>query len=154
MIETVVIGLGNALFTDEGVGIHLLHELEKHAARLPSVAFCEIGTAGMRALHAMEDAQKAFFLDCALMGEEPGTIRRFTPESARSIKGLRGFSLHEGDLFQILDLARSLGQCPAEVSIYGIQPASTEPGERLSPLLAGKRDDYVKIVLKELKGSV
>lgn len=148
--EVVVIGLGNPLMTDEGVGIHLIAKLTA-GAEFPDVGFHDLGTSGTRVLHAIAGKRKAIFVDCALMGEKPGVIRRFTPEDVYSVKNLGQFSLHEGDLFSILELSRRLGECPGEIIIFGIQPQAVLPGRALSPVLLAKLDKYVASVTAELQ---
>lgn len=148
--EIVVIGLGNPLMTDEGIGIHLVAKLAERA-EFPDVGFHDLGTSGTRILHVIAGKRKAIFVDCALMGEEPGVIRRFTPEDAQSVKNLGQFSLHEVDLFSILELSRRLGECPGEIVIFGIQPQAVSPGRALSPVLAAKLDKYVASVTAELQ---
>jgi len=98
----------------------------------------------------MAGRRKAVFIDCAFMDEAPGTIRRFTPDQVSSQKALAGLSLHEGDLLKIIELSRSLGECPPEVVIFGIQPQSIEPGEALSPALSTRLDEYADAVAAEL----
>jgi hydrogenase maturation protease len=150
MPDTIVIGLGNPLMTDEGVGVRVVECLAAQAERFPGVKFLDAGSSGMVALHAMAGHRKAIFVDCALMGEPPGTIRRFTPDQAASLKKQPGLSLHEGDLFSILKLSKRLGECPAEVVIFGIQPDRLEPGQDLSDTLIANLDEYVERVGREL----
>jgi hydrogenase maturation protease len=129
--DILVAALGNTLMSDEGVAVAVLGRLSAEAARFPRAELMELGASAMRALHAMAGRRKAVFVDCALMGEQPGTIRRFTPEQVQSRKALSGLSLHEGDLLKVIELSRALGECPEEVVIFGIEPQSVEPGEAL-----------------------
>ncbi|MBI3986469.1 MAG: hydrogenase maturation protease, partial [Lentisphaerae bacterium] len=122
MKKIVVIGLGNTLMSDEGVGIHLLHRLKARASGFPGVDFVDLGASGLRLVHALAGRKRAILLDCARMGETPGTIRRFTPEEVRTGKKLPGFSLHEGDVLQAIALSRTLGECPESIVVFGIQP--------------------------------
>ena len=147
---TVIIGLGNSLMSDEGIGVRVAAMLQSHLGALPDTEVMEAGTAGMGILHAIAGRRKVVFIDCAKMKEEPGVMRRFTPEDVISNKLLTGQSLHEGDLLNILELSRQLGECPPEVIIFGIEPQRTNPGEDLSPLLASRLADYVETVLTEV----
>jgi hydrogenase maturation protease len=147
----VVLGLGNPLMADEGIGVHLIERLTKLGAHYPGVDFVDVGTASLSVLHLIEGRRKAVFIDCAFMDEEPGAIRRFTPEDVRSAKVLARQSLHETDLLHILDLARQLGQAPEEVVIFGIQPERLTPGRDLSAALSGKIDAYLSQILRELR---
>ncbi|MBN1766246.1 MAG: hydrogenase maturation protease [Sedimentisphaerales bacterium] len=149
----VIIGLGNILMSDEGIGVRVAQKLQTCEGVLQDVEVIEAGTAGMGILHAIAGRQKVVFVDCAMMKEEPGMMRRFTPGDVISNKSLPGRSLHEGDLLDILELSRQLGDCPFEVVIYGIEPRSTAPGEELSPQLASRLADYVETVLAEIRNA-
>ena len=61
------------------------------------------------------------------MGTKPGTVRSFSPDDVVSVRELKRLSLHEGDVFEVLLLARELNQCPQEVVICAIQPRSISP---------------------------
>jgi hydrogenase maturation protease len=146
----IVIGLGNMLMSDEGVGVRVVQRLLDFAGRFPSVDFAEAGTGGMSIMHLIRGKDKAIFIDCAKMGEEPGVIRKFTPQEIKSTKVLAHQSLHEADLIKVIDLAGQLGQCPAEIVIFGIEPQVIKPGCELSKILTDKLDEYVTIIRKEL----
>lgn len=149
MNPIVVIGLGNLLMSDEGIGIHVLRALAARPGDLPGVDLVDAGASGMSALHAMAHRRKAILVDCAFMGEEPGAVRRFTPSEVASRKELAGFSLHEGDLLDAIDLSRRLGECPEQIVIFGIQPEHVGPGEKLSPALRRRLDEYARMVRSE-----
>ena len=148
---TVVLGLGNPLMADEGIGVHLLGRLARRADQYPEVEFVDAGTGGMSVLHLIEGRTKAIFIDCAFMGQEPGTLRRFTPEQVRTTKVLAHQSLHEADLLRLLALAEALGQGPEDVIIFGIEPQVVEPRQGISSALLDKTEDYLAEILSELK---
>jgi len=148
--SVVVLGLGNPLMADEGIGIYLIERLTEVAKQYPSVDFVDAGTGGLSVLHLIEGRRKAIFVDCAFMNEEAGVIKRFAPEDVRSTKLLAHQSLHESDLLQILGLAQQLDQAPGEVVIFGIQPERVAPGIGLSAALAAKINAYLSHILGEL----
>lgn len=148
--STVVLGLGNPLMADEGIGVRLVVQLSRLAAERPDVEFLDAGTGGLAVLHHIQGRRKAVFIDCAYMGEEPGAIRRFTSEEVHSSKVLAHQSLHEADLLRILEMSQQLGQAPDEVVIFGIQPQRIEPAMELSPVLEDRMDEYLAVLLKEL----
>jgi hydrogenase maturation protease len=148
--DTVVVGIGNPLMSDEGVGVHLIQRLLNLPDKYPSVEFVDGGTGGLSILHTISDRCKAVIIDCARMGAEPGTIKRFTPQDVQSTKTLSHQSLHEADLLKLIDLASQLGRCPAEVVIFGIEPASIEPGLRLSRPITDKMEQYAAAICLEL----
>ena len=87
--------------SDEGVGVRVVERLLDFAGEFPSVDFVDAGTGGMSILHLIQDKDKAIFIDCAKMGEEPGVIRKFTPQEIKSTKVLAHQSLHEIDIIKI-----------------------------------------------------
>lgn len=136
---------------DEGIGVYLVERLNQVAGRYPQVEFIDAGTGGMSVLHWIEGRRKAVFVDGALMGAAPGTIRRFAPDEVRSAKVLAHQSLHEADLLRILALAEQLGQSPEEVVIFGVQPQVIEPRQGLSDVLLEKIEQYLAEIEVELK---
>ncbi|OHB59930.1 MAG: hypothetical protein A2167_00475 [Planctomycetes bacterium RBG_13_46_10] len=150
--NVVVIGLGNVLLSDEGIGVHIINKLSSLKRQFPFVDFIDAGTGGMNILHILECRCKAIIIDCANMGVEPGQIKKFTPDQAVSVKTLSHYSLHEQDLLQIIGMAKRLDQCPQEIVIFGIQPENTGYGQKLSRKLMNKMDDYIKLVCQELDG--
>ena len=151
--DIIVLGLGNPLMSDEGVGVSIVERLQKQAAKFPDVEFIDAGTGGMNVLHLIANRKKAVIVDCALMGQTPGTTRRFTPNDVTSVKQVSHFSLHDVDILKVLELSRQLEECPPEVIIFGIEPAKIEQGDTLSPELAAQIGEYVKIISRSLTQS-
>jgi hydrogenase maturation protease len=149
--DVVVLGLGNPLMGDEGVGGEVISRLLQRADEFPSVEFIDAGTAGFSILHKLGGRRKAIIIDCCVMGAAPGTMVVFTPDDVKSVKKLSHFSLHEADILQVIDLARRLGECPREILIFGIEPASVMMQKSLSPVLAERLDSYVELVAAELR---
>jgi len=148
--NVVVIGLGNILWSDEGVGVHLARRLSQKHEEFPFVDFLDAGSAGMSLLHLIANREKAVIIDCAKMGAQPGTIRRFTPDQVESVKKLTNFSLHEADILQVINLSKQLGECPEKIVFFGIQPESIKPGRDLSKTLSIGIDNYIADICKEL----
>jgi hydrogenase maturation protease len=148
--DIVVIGLGNILLSDEGIGAYIVRQLSNQQDKFLNVDFIDAGAAGMNLLHLIAKRKKAVIIDCAKMGEQPGTIRRFTADEVVSIKRLSHFSLHEIDVLQVINLSKQLGECPAEVVFFGIEPASLESGQKLSKILSAKIDAYTAEICEEL----
>jgi hydrogenase maturation protease len=148
--NTVVIGLGNLLLSDEGIGVHLVRRLLNQQDKFLSVEFIDAGSAGMNLLHLIANRKKAIIIDCAKMGAKPGTMRRFNPDEVKSVKKLSHYSLHEADILQVINLSKQLGECPQEIVFFGIEPESLEPGQELSETLSAKIDVYTADIRKEL----
>ena len=150
--DVVVIGLGNPLMSDEGVGVELVRRLSCCESGYPGVEFIDGGTGGVSLIYRLGGRRKAVLIDCAYMGSEPGAIRRFTPDDVESKKVLSGRSLHEADLLKVLEMAKELGEAPGDVVIFGIEPEVVEPGMQLSAVLNNRLDHYVSVVERELAG--
>jgi hydrogenase maturation protease len=166
--DIVVIGLGNTLMADEGIGCAVVaHFIDRqqeypgveHIAAVPAAAkqweyhgveFIDGGTGGMKLLHIISGRKKVIIIDCAAMGTEPGTIKRFSPEQAKSVKQLSHYSLHEADVLQIIEMSRKLGECPETIVIFGIEPKSVEHGRELSEALSRRLSEYIETIEKEL----
>ncbi len=147
--RTVVIGVGNLLLRDEGVGIHVVQELQKRAFP-PGVEVLDGGVAGVRLLDLFSGAQKLLLVDAAEMGLEPGSIVRFTPEDVRFQSGELKLSTHDVALPEVLAIARAVNQCPSEVVIIGIQPKEISWGTELTPEVGAAIPKVVELVLEEI----
>ncbi|HNS19097.1 MAG TPA: hydrogenase maturation protease [Sedimentisphaerales bacterium] len=147
---TVVLGLGNPLMADEGIGVCLVERLAESLLDYPDVDFLDAGTGGLAVLHHMAGRRKAILVDCAYMEQEPGAIRRFSPDDVRSKKVLAHQSLHDADLLRIIGMARELGQAPEEIVIFGIQPELIEFRQGLSVTLANGIDRCLAAIRAEL----
>lgn len=125
-----VLGVGNPLMGDDGVGIAVVEQLWRESLP-PSVEVVDAGTGGLDLVHLIAEADTALLVDAVAMGTEPGTLRWFRPQAVQCERELCHFSLHETRLGAVLQWLTLLGnQTP--VWILGIQPASVRLGEGLS----------------------
>jgi hydrogenase maturation protease len=145
-----VLGLGNPLMADEGVGIEVVSRLLSRSSEFPDVDFIDAGTAGFGLLHKLSGRRRVIIIDCCRMASPPGTIATFTPDDVNSVKKLSHFSVHEADILQVIDLARRVGDCPENIVIFGIEPVTVEMRTSLSTLLAERLDDYLEQVVAQL----
>lgn len=148
--DTVVLGLGNPLMADEGIGIEIITILKSASGDYPEVDFLDSGCGGMTLLHYLEGRKKAIIIDCAFMGTEPGTMKRFKPEDVKSVKKLAHHSLHEVDILKVIELAKQLGDCPQEIIFFAIEPEKIEQQQSLTPLLQNKLNEYIQTIRQEL----
>ena len=150
-LPILVAGVGNPLMGDEGVGPAVVEAFRSAWDGPRVVETVDAGTGGMALLYSMEGREAAILVDCARMGEPPGTIRRFTPEQARSARQLPGISLHEGDLLDLIRLGHRLGMLPPRLVILGIEPSWIGPGGRLSPIVRSALPACVKSLTGEVE---
>jgi len=154
MKPILVLGIGNILLKDEGVGVHAVRELTARAERgrptLPDdVELYDGGTFGIDLLDTIANRRKVIVIDAVRADAAPGTVLRFT--AADLVRpGRPDLSLHQVGLFETLAMARQLGCAPEEVVIFGIVPMALEPGLELSPQVAAVVPRVVDLVLAEL----
>ena len=148
--DVIVLGLGNPLMSDEGIGGFLIERFLSRQQDYPHVEFIDAGTAGMSLLHLIANRKKVIIIDCAFMGAEPGSVKKFSPEDVKSVKKLAHQSLHEADLLKILEISRQIGSSPEEIIIFGIEPLEIKLNMELSETLRAHIDDYIAVISNEL----
>lgn len=143
----MVIGVGNLLLKDEGIGIHTVKALQE--IKLPQdVRIIDGGTAPDLIAYT-EAGDKLIIIDAAKAGGEPGTIYRFLPEDLAQASGTLT-STHELGVEQNLRLMSLTGNEPGEIVIIGIEPKEIDWGTELSPELQQKVPEIVRVILKEI----
>ena len=144
----LVLGLGNILLRDEGIGVRVVQTLQ--SMDLPeAVEALDGATAGLGLLDILADRRKVIVVD-ALDGEyPPGTVVRLTPENLAPPNG-GAVSLHGLGLVEVLKLSERLGISPDEVVILGVKPASLEYGLELSAELNELLPRIIELVLDEI----
>jgi hydrogenase maturation protease len=143
----LVLGLGNLLLRDEGVGIHVIRALA-HESLPAGVELCDGATAGMALVDLLAGRDRVIVVDAMSAGEPPGTVRRLQAEDLFPARP--GCSVHELGLGEALAAARLLGVAPRAVVIFGVQPAELTCGLELSATLAPLVPQLVALVHAEL----
>jgi len=147
--RVTVLGIGNVLARDEGVGPRVVEQLQ--AEGVPeNVELVDLGSGGIALLTYVEDADCLIIVDCALMDAEPGTIRVFEPGQVESRGDGRGnYSLHSGDVMALIELGEKLYDMPL-VRIVGVQPEELTSGIGLTATLQGQLAEIVSTVRREI----
>lgn len=144
----VVLGVGNLLRSDEGVGVHAARMLER--VNLPAgVKIVDAGVAVADALSSYKSIGKLVVVDAVDAKAQPGSVFRFRPRDVERRHALLR-SLHELDLFDALDLVERGGCSVGEVIVVGVQPKTTDWGLELSPEVHSRLPDVVNLVVSEL----
>ena len=134
-----VIGIGNPLRRDDGIGIVLLEKLIEIKDELPDgIAFIDGGTSGMNLLHLFARFDVVVIIDAVNFDGNIGESKLFTTEDVYSKKTQINISTHESDILKIIHLSRTLGENPDEIFIFGIQPKDTSHGQDFSSELQQK----------------
>jgi hydrogenase maturation protease len=147
--SVLVLGLGNPLRGDDGVGPRVIEELSRRDLPEGATAL-DAGTGGLDLLHVLEGWERAVIIDAADVGREPGQFARFTPGEARLVDSEDATSLHNAGLAEVLALAEAIGQPLPELVIFGVQPEKIGWGEGLSPVVEAVLPDLVNAVLEEI----
>ncbi len=144
---TVVIGLGNPILRDDGVGFHVVEALHGRLdERRVEVVRASMG--GFRLLGALAGRRRAVLVDAVRLGGRPGRVYRLSAEDFRG--SIRAASPHEAGLPEALVLGRRLGMEMPDVAVVGIEPAEVEEfGEGLTPEVAAALPEVVALVLAE-----
>ena len=142
---TVVLGIGNLLRADDGVGVHVAQALLGRA-RPDDIVVLDGGVAPLDALASVGPVRRLVIVDAADLGESPGAIRTLRPEDLGPHDGDR-ISLHDLDLLWALNVLRVTGEEPPETVIVGVQPACMDWSTELSPAVAARLDDVIEAVL-------
>lgn len=148
--KILIAGVGNLLFTDEGIGVHIIKELSK--IDLPEyVELAEIGTATFELLRFMEGKDKVIIIDAIISNELPGTIYKLTPDVLKKEKTKFLTSLHQYGILDALKSSAQMGNKP-ETIIFGITPKDYKTlSTELTPELNSSIKKIIKIILKEIK---
>src|SRR5512140_3531279 len=141
-IKTVVLGVGNLLLTDDGVGIHVIRALEQIPDLPEGVELVDGGTAGLNLLSYLEGIDRLIIIDAIQSSDPSGTIRRFAGEQVPAYFAMK-ISPHEITLPDFLAAAKLRDLYPGEVIVWGIKPESLDIGIELSPPLAAQFDTLV-----------
>lgn len=148
-MRTVIVGVGNTLMRDDGVGIYVARELMQ--ANLPEgVEAIDAGTSP-DAVFLLGSADRVIVIDAARLGGSPGTIHRLTVEEATAAgEGVR--SCHDMGLVRSLHVTH-VGSEPPEVEILGVEPKEIAWGIGLSDEVAASVPLLVQMLQQELKGA-
>jgi hydrogenase maturation protease len=147
---TIVIGLGNPLMGDDGIGLELLARLQRNWSFVPDVIFLDGGTWGMNLLPAIEDAEQVLFLDAVNAGRDPGTPLRLERSGIPRWLSIK-LSPHQIDLREVLALAELRGTLPEQTVVVGVQPGSIDLRTSLSPEAVSGLDQAAELARSTLE---
>ncbi len=131
MKPVAIIGLGNYLMGDEGVGIHATKKL-REMEWPKDIDIIDAGVPSLALLHMIEGRRLVIIIDCADFSGEPGEVKAFPLDSIKRSEPERKASLHAADLLTTFDIAAQTGLPIPPVWIIGIQPARVEMTMELS----------------------
>lgn len=146
----VVVGLGNPLMTDDGIGLAALARLRDEWEIAPAVELVDGGTWGMNLLPVIESARRLLLIDAIRSGMPPGTESVLSREEIPRFLATK-LSPHQIDLREVLAIAELRGTLPQETIAIGLEPSLVELGTVLSPPVEAKLDRLVALAIEQLR---
>ena len=149
LAKTLVLGIGNSILRDEGIGVQVVNELTLEKP-MDDVLYIDGGTASLDLLDFIEGKEKVIIIDAVRGGGVPGTVYRFKPTDIE-INFPLSLSLHQVGLMEVLGMLKF--QDPSSLNkiiIIGIEPQDTDWGLELSPLLKKVKEKVKEEVIKEI----
>lgn len=149
MTQTIVLGMGNLVHSDDGIGVHAIHALQRDP-RVPShVVLIDGGTHGLALLPHISGVQRLLVIDAIDVAQPPGTLLRF---EGPALKGLPGkASVHQLGFADMMVALELLGETPPEVVVFGVQPKSTEWSAELTPPVQSTLPSLLDSVIAQLR---
>jgi hydrogenase maturation protease len=146
--RVVVLGVGNLLLSDEGVGVHVANKLMEMDLP-PEVDVVEGGTDGFRLMNVVTGAARLIVVDAVKGGGPPGSIYRFDIKDAPTYPDEYKTSVHQIGILEVVHLSELIGKAP-ETTIIGVEPKSLDMGMELSPEVQAKVPRIIELVLEEV----
>ncbi len=149
--KIAVIGIGNLLLRDEGVGVHIINKLR--GFQLPeNVEVYDCGTGGLGILGLLEGFDKAIVVDAVKCAEEPGTVYRFKfNEKGTDNRLAKMISFHELDFVTAIEIGRKAYKSPSEMVMIGVEPKTIEIGLDLSLEVKRSIPKVIGLIFEEIR---
>jgi hydrogenase maturation protease len=146
----LLMGLGNILLRDEGVGVHAVHRLKERYYFNPSIEIIDGGTLGLDLLPFLESSDNVLFVDAIDFGKEPGYVGEIEDGNIPSAIQTR-LSVHHIGLSDLLLAVQWMDMKPEKICLIGIQPESLAMGLELSELIKDKMEELVERIVTKLE---
>lgn len=157
MTHTTVLGVGNTVLSDEGLGPRLAAFMEASPDGPKGVSYVDGGTIGLALLPLMEEAESLVVLDAALLDAEPGTIRVFEGTDMDAFLRTRGRSPHDVGLDDLMDALRLRDRLPKQRALVAVQPAVLTLGDGLTSAVEAALPQAAEAawsIIRQWKGQV
>lgn len=146
---TLVLGLGNLLLSDDGLGVHAIRGLERDPRVDAGVTLLDGGTQGLSLMPHLSGFPRLLVIDAIDVGETPGTLVRF---EGKALDGLPGkATVHQLGFADLMVAMRLLGESPEEVVVLGVQPMSAEWSTELTPVVQNALPSLLDAVTAQLE---
>jgi hydrogenase maturation protease len=143
---TLVLGVGNTILTDEGVGPWVVERLRALNPEAPGITWMDGGTLSFSLAADVEDAEYLVVVDATELRADPGTVRVFVDEEMDRMLGSHGRSIHEVGLMDLMNMAQLTGRRPQHRALVGIQPGVVGWGTEPTPAVAAAMAEAARAV--------
>lgn len=133
---TLVLGVGNTILTDEGVGPWVVDRLSELNPDAPGITWLDGGTLSFSIAASVEDAEHLIVVDATNLKADPGAVQVFVDAEMDRMLSQHGRSVHEVGLMDLMNMARFAGLVPRRRALVGIQPEIVDWGTEPSPRVA------------------
>ena len=149
--ETLVLGLGNILWADEGFGVRAVEALNASLRFPDEVRVMDGGTQGIFLLPWVRAANQLLILDAIDFGLEPGEMRVMHQDDVPRFMGAKKVSMHQAGFQEVLMSAQLTGEFPERIALVGVQPERLDDyGGSLRPCVKARIPDAVAAAIEVL----
>ena len=149
-MKILVLGIGNVLLTDEGIGVRALNELERRYTFPANVELLDGGTAGIELLRHIRKRDYLIIIDAMKCNQEPGTVVRVEGNDVPAAFRTR-ISPHQLGLSDLLAAAMLTDELPKKLVLFGVEPESIDIGLDLTDTVEESVDKLIGAVADELR---
>lgn len=149
-LRILVMGLGNILLMDEGLGVRAVERLADAYDLPENVEALDGGTLGLDLLPRLDGVDALLLVDAVKAREEPGTLVRLEGDAIQVALAVK-MSVHQVGLQELLAVSAFQGTLPPQVVLWGMEPAAIDWGLELSPPIADGLDELVESIVAELR---
>ena len=156
-MKTAIVGVGNLLMADEGLGVKVIEELGRRGISREADLF-DAGTAFFSVVSQLASYENLVIIDAVQGGKPPGTIYRFEldddileDESVRGGGTFGAISVHDIGVLRALRFQAMAGRLPERIVLYGAEPSRVELSLEISPLLVPVIEKLADLVLSEIR---
>ena len=144
-----LLGLGNILLQDEGIGVHVVQAIKDRYSLSPDVELVDGGTMGLDLLPIFQDSRKVLIIDAVDFGKPPGHVGTIEGKNIPSVLSAK-LSVHHIGLSDVLFASTLMNDIPPEVCLIGIQPKNLDVGLDMTPEVRENFDTLVSMAIKKL----
>ena len=147
--QITILGIGNTLYTDEGLGVHAIEALEKQYGQDAQVELIDGSTDGMSLLGPVEDTDYLIVIDAINAGKEGGTIIELHGNDIPAYYGIK-MSIHQLGFQEVLLASKLREKYPKNIVMIGMQPTSLELAVGLSETNEAQLPELIKRVEQQI----